>query len=162
MQKLPKSLASNTALQNLLSACSKPLPGVESFLAPQILLTPELEKALSFAKRCGRVRGGLESIEVLLRNEAQGHQKVASSNKSSTPSGASRLLIISNDGSERFYRDVASLAQKHDPRVMVLFLDQSSEDLGKRFFGADAKVKALLVTEKEFVLRCLMSLEPIL
>jgi hypothetical protein len=121
-------------------------------------ITQELEKSLSFARRCGHLKGGLEKIEMLLDNESKGIVMAHPGKKSqNTEKKLSRLLLLSNDGSDRFYRQAETILEKNNQRLAVVVLDSTSFDLGI-FFGASSKtqskpkaVKALLIDKKDFV-----------
>ena len=158
MQRLPKSLESDEKLKSYLLRHSSPIHEGSHFAVPLIPLNPELAQSLVFAKRCGKVQGGLESIEVQLQKEAAGLVKTAAKGTPNQASGASRVLFISNDGSERFYRNAESLAAKHTPRVYVIRLDLDSSEMGKHFFGEEARVKAMMVLEKDFVTKCFQAI----
>ena len=159
MQRLPRSLESDPQLQTFLARHTSPLQPESSLSVPTIALHKDLQEALAFARRCGRVRGGLESIEIQMQKEAAGLAKVAAKGTPNQPSGASRILFVSNDGSPRFYRSTQSLVAKHSPRLYLIKLDLSSEQMGKQFFGPEAKVKAMLVSEKDFVIKCFQALQ---
>jgi hypothetical protein len=154
MQRLPKSLESDEVLKAFILKHSAPLFEGSAFAVPSIPLTSDLQKALAFARRCGRLRGGLEGIEVQLQGEAAGLAKTAAKGTPNQAKGSSRILFVTNDGSERFYRNVESLAAKHSPRLFVIQLELDAAGMGGHFFGETAKVKAMLVSEKDFVTRC--------
>ena len=72
----------------------------------------------------------------------------------------SRLLILSDDGAERFYRHVESLLRRHGPRLLAIRLDSSAEELGSAVFRPGALARLLLVTHKDAVAKALLSLAP--
>jgi hypothetical protein len=158
MQRLPKSLESDHSLQQQLSEQLQPLYEGSELKVPFLALSVGLQQAVAFARRCGKVKGGLESIELQLQKEATGLTKSAAKGTPNQATGASRLLFVSNDGSERFYRNVESLSKKHTPRLYVIRLEMDSGQMGAQFFGASARVKAMMVLEKDFVARCFQSL----
>lgn len=163
MLKLPKSWESDPAkgaLLGRLETASRALRPGSDARVPVVPLDEGLTKALSFARRCGKMRGGLENIETLLQREETGYARLQARGHQSRPTAITRVLCVSNDGSERFYRHCESLVAKHAPRVLWLCLDLPSSALGAAFFGKDASVKALLVEQKEHVERVLRALVP--
>ena len=60
----------------------------------------------------------------------------------------SRLLLISNDGSPRFYREVESLLNKHGDRVWCCRLTATAEELGSLTIKGTA-AKALLIEDRK-------------
>jgi len=163
MLKLPKSWESDPQKGRLLEsldAVSKPLRATGEVRVPHIELTEPLRAAISFARRCGKARGGLENIETLLQREEAGYTKVEGRGIAIRPTAITRVLVLSDDGSDRFYRHCETLLTRHAPRVLCLRLSSSSTALGAHFFGKESAVKALLVEQKEHVDRVLKSLVP--
>ncbi|MBX9838691.1 MAG: hypothetical protein K2X69_10310 [Silvanigrellaceae bacterium] len=122
---------------------------------PCIELNDNLIQALAFARRCGSLRGGLESIETLLQTEEAGLVSMRSRQKSKDPNRISRVLIFSNDGSDRFYRHCETLLAKYKSRVFGIKINADSVLLGKSFFGKEKAVKAMLVSRKDAVIKVL-------
>lgn len=163
MLKLPKSLESDArakTIEKRLTENAKPLWSGGTIKVPKLVLTDAMEKALSLSRRAGQLRGGLESIEAALSREKTGLLAVAKKQKqrAETANRLSRLLIVSSDGSERFYRHCEMLLSNHGDRMIGLQLDTQSQLIGQKFFGKEAQVKALLVSHKDFVVRVLESL----
>jgi hypothetical protein len=67
----------------------------------------------------------------------------------------SRLLVVSGDGSERFYRQVEKLQDRFATRLEVLLLDCDQEALGAAAFGPGRRARALLIHHKNAVVRFL-------
>jgi len=111
---------------------------------------PTVQNALSFARRCGHLIGGLEQIQQVLKNEQIG-LKLVDKRKPTDKSAkrVTRLLIVSNDGSDRFYRECEKLLTLYSNCLIGVQLDVSSEVLGNSFFGAGKSVKAMLVTRRD-------------
>jgi hypothetical protein len=57
-------------------------------------------------------------------------------------------LLVSNDGAERFYRQVERLVVGHAPRVLACVLDCDSPTLGDLLPGAAGVVKLVLTGHK--------------
>ena len=70
----------------------------------------------------------------------------------------SRLVIIANDGSERFYRQTKKLVEKNTPRVLAIYVDVTSFELGERIFGQGKRALFLLISHKDAVADFLTSL----
>jgi hypothetical protein len=161
MLKLPKSLEADARavrIQEELSRNLKPLWSEGRLKVPTLELHLALEKSLSIARRAGQLRGGLENIESCLRREQQGLDALKKRQLAHDSGRISRLLLMSSDGSERFYRHCESLLSGHADRLTGIRLNAQSQVLGQKFFGKDAQVKVLLVSHKDFVIRALESL----
>lgn len=125
---------------------------------PVLALTARLKVALTSVRANGQLLGGLEAIETNLQREQAGlANRATNSTSGEVLERVTRLLLVSEDGSERFYRAVESLAKRIGDRLLVCKLEVPANVLGQ-FFGADANVKAILVTRKEFVGRVLTAL----
>lgn len=59
----------------------------------------------------------------------------------------SRLILLSNDGPERFYRHV----ELHAPRVLACLLDLNSGTLGKAITTRDKEIKLVMAEHKDVV-----------
>ncbi len=120
---------------------------------PLLKLNPELRKHVFYAKCLDELIIGYEGIEKALANELHGLQKV--NNQSDR---VSRLLIVTNDGSPRFYRELEFLHKKHGTRVMICRLDIGSVLMGNILGLKDKQVKAVLLNRKNSVVNVLKSL----
>ena len=165
--RLPKQVVADPcgeALRTGLLASRRMLWSGGSFAAPAAQLTPELTRALRSARSAGRVTRGLEQAAKALAGEDKGlrlvDQRAASKGAAARGERVSRLLLLSNDGAERFYRHVESLVRTNGPRVLALQLDVSADDLGRAVLGGDASVRLLLVSHRESVANTLLSLSP--
>jgi hypothetical protein len=163
MLKLPKSLESDLrapAIEKCLTENSKLLWSGGEIRVPTLNLTTSMEKALSLSRRAGQLRGGLESIESMLGREQAGQRAMRKKQRQPQDNinRLSRLLIMSSDGSERFYRHCEMLLATHADRMIGIQLNTQSQLIGQKFFGKEAQVKALLVSHKDFVVRVLESL----
>jgi hypothetical protein len=161
MLKLPKLLETDPRCQKIQDSLKlnlKPLWPQGRLKLPTLELNAPLEKALSLSRRAGQLRGGLESIEGFLRREQKGLQALKERSLAQDADRISRLLIVSSDGSERFYRHCESLLISHSDRLAGVRLNAASQLLGQKFFGKDAQVKVLLVSHKDFVIKALESL----
>lgn len=119
---------------------------------PFLQLNPDLRNHLFAAKSAGEVVIGYEAIERSLANELHGLEKV--SNRSDR---VSRMVIVSNDGSPRFYRQLGFLHEKQGERVLICRLDIDSSSFGDVLQLKGKKVKAVLLNRKKSVVNVLKS-----
>lgn len=160
MQKLPKLLETDSNIKSFIVTLSRnfqtfPLWREGKQMVPLVEFSEDFRKSLAFARRCGTLQGGLESIESFLDDEEKG---LALGRRPEGESKISRLLLISNDGSERFYRHCESLLIRYTGRLVCLKINASSLILGQNFFGKEKAVKAMLVDRKDVMLKVLSSL----
>lgn len=135
-----------------------------SILTPTAHLTPELARSLHSAGRAGRLVRGLESASQTLAAEEKGlriaDERMAAAGGDSRGKRVSRLLMLSNDGAERFYRQVESVLRQHAPRVLAVRLDASAAQLSSAALGPETLTRLLLVAHREGVADVLLSLAP--
>lgn len=159
--RLPRQLEDEPGAERLVSeleARAEPLwPGGE-LRALRTALTPNLEAALRSAYSAGRIVRGLEQAERTLASEAQGQSRVDRKTGVERGGRVSRLLVLADDGSVRFYREVESLLLRHAPRVLAVRLTVDEASLGRLFFGPDKVAKLLLVSHKDAVSAVLLAL----
>ena len=120
---------------------------------PVLKLNPKLRQHIFYAKSAGALIFGFEAIEEYLANELQGLQNVDSHSDR-----VSRLLIVTNDGSHRFYRGLEFLQRRQGERVLICRLDVDSVAMGNILGLKDKPVKAVLVNRKKSVVNVLKSL----
>ena len=131
---------------------------------PFLDLNDNVGKALAFARRCGSLRVGLEQIQTILEMEEAGlalkQKKLQEPLKDKLEIGEniSRVMLMSNDGADRFYRHSETILNRYSHRLLGVKLNISSLALGHIFYGRDNKaVKAIFVDRKDAVLRVLSS-----
>jgi hypothetical protein len=124
-------------------------------MVPVLPLTPAGVAALGAARGAGHLVLGLEAVEEALANEARGLAR-----RPGGEGGArvSRLLLVAEDGAERFYRRVERLAGEHAPRILVLMLADDAVALGRATVGRETPVKAVLARHKLAVASLLRAL----
>jgi hypothetical protein len=61
---------------------------------------------------------------------------------------ASRLLILANDGAERFYRDADKLVAAHADRLLAFLIDADAPTLGAAATAKGNAAKALMIDDK--------------
>jgi len=125
---------------------------------PHVERTSALESALKSAYSAGRIVRGLEGAERALATEARGLARVDRRTGVDRGRRVSRLLVLADDGSERFYRSVESLLHRHEPRVLALRLAVNEAALGRLLFGREEVARLLLVEHKDAVSAVLLAL----
>lgn len=121
-------------------------------------LTPALVAVLFEARRARRIVRGLEDAEAALKAQALG---VRGAVGPGAPGGAdriSRLLVVSQDGSDRFFRKMDSLHRQYGNMLEVYVCACDEQVLGTAVFGADRRARALLVDHKEAVVQALRAI----
>jgi hypothetical protein len=162
--RLPREIEADPrgeAIRARLAAASRlPFGETTPTPVPVLPLAPALATALQQARSCGRLVLGLEGAAEALATEHRGLAALAKRTGSAQGARVSRLLLVSEDGSARFYREVARLADDHEPRVLVLMIACDAVALGRATLGRDASVKVVLARHKEAVVAVLRSLSP--
>jgi hypothetical protein len=161
--RLPKAIenhAQGAALRNALGAHSQKLWARGVIVVPTATWTPALAAALGDAQREGHLVRGLEQVEKTLEQEARGLSMADA--RSGTERGArvSRLVLVSADGTERFYRQVERLLRAQGARVLVIQVDADSSQLGGVLSQAAGVVRALMIEHKDSVARVLWASYP--
>ena len=116
-------------------------------------LTRKIEDGLFDARRARRLVRGLESACSALASEQAGLDRTAAARPEAGAARISRLLVVSADGSERFYREVESLRRRFAQRLEVLVLDCDESALGACLFGRGRRARAVLLGHKDAVVR---------
>jgi hypothetical protein len=145
-------------LSRALAGCSQPLWAGAELRVPQVDLTPAVEAALKSASSARRIVRGLEAAERALAAEAEGLSHVDRTTGVPRGERVSRLLVLADDGAERFYRRVESLLRRHAPRVLALRVSADQHVLGRLLFGPDQVARLLLVEHKAAVSAVLLAL----
>ena len=70
----------------------------------------------------------------------------------------SRLILLADDGAERMYRRVESLARQHGGRLLVIRLEADSERIGAMLSGDGSGAKVLMLDHKDAVADALFAL----
>lgn len=139
-------------------AGARPLWAAGRLPVPRVPLIPALASELQRAFSAGRIVRGLEDAERALAAEARGLQHVDRRTGVQRGGRVSRLLVLADDGSERFYRNVESLLRAHAPRVLALRLPVDQEVLGGLVFGPGQLARLLLIEHKDAVTSVLLAL----
>jgi len=154
--KLPRQLENEGVESDVRAALEKESIALYSdseISIPVLQLNLKLRQHIFYAKSAGALIFGLEAIEAYLANELQGLEMVDSQSDR-----VSRLLIVTNDGSHRFYRGLEYLQRKQGKRVLFCQLDVDSVLMGDILGLKGKRVKAVLVNRKSSVINVLKSL----
>lgn len=158
---LPKQVETDPRYKTLLArltARTEKLWSGSDVLVPVAAFTDDLKTALMSAKENGHISRGVDGIERSLGVEARGLALVDKKTSTKRVQRISRLLIMSNDGAERFYRKVESILRQHGERVMAIRIATDSAQLGGYLFGPEKASKLLLIEHKESVAAVLLAL----
>ncbi len=161
--RLPKSIENDPkgpALHAALRARSEKLWSGGAVVVPTASFGSSLAVALEGVQREGHLVRGLEAVEKALDREARGLSLADA--RSGTQRGArvSRLVLVSDDGTERFYRQVERLVCKQGPRLLVIRVKAASSQLAGVLPQASGVVRALMIEHKDSVARVLLALYP--
>jgi hypothetical protein len=159
--RLPKRVEADPRGQELLScltAHARPLWSGGKVRVPTVTFNPALADALRIARKTGQLVRSLENAEHKLAAEGRGLDLVDQKSGVSRGERVSRLLVMADNGAERFYRQVEKLLRQHGPRVIALRLDVKAETLGQILFGSGHRVLLLLLDHKEAVSAVLLAL----
>ena len=118
---------------------------------PVITLSEPLKIALKRARLQRRIRYGFEPIFEKLASEKRGITHVRK--RSDAPYGdrISRLLLFSNDGAERFYRQIEQILEAHAPRLLCCLLNIDGGALGQLITGKEGIIKIIMAEHKDVV-----------
>lgn len=159
--RLPRTVEdepSAAGLKRELAAHAQPLWAGGELRVPSAEMTTELGVALTSAQSAGHLVRGLEGAERALGAEEQGLAHVDRTTGVERGGRVSRLLVLADDGAERFYRKVESLLRRHAPRVLALRVSATERVLGELVYGPDQVARLLLVEHKGAVSAVLLAL----
>ena len=136
----------------------RPVTQWNDLVLPSFRISEAIINSIYSARRAGRLIRGFEEAEKKLNAEREGIASIDLKTGSERKERISRLIIIANDGSERFYRQAKRLVEQNRPRVLAIHLDITSFELGERLFGPGKRVLFLLINHKDAVIDFLTSL----
>lgn len=125
---------------------------------PVVPWSAALAAALASAEAEGLLIQGIEQAERALEREARGLSMADARSATERGSRVSRLLLTSNDGTERFYRQVERLLRTQGARLLALRLDVDSALLSSVVGNPGGIARALLVEHKSGVASVLSAL----
>lgn len=126
---------------------------------PVYPFTDQIRQGLFEARRARRLVRGFEGAEKALASQEVGLSKAAATRPEGGGFRISRLLLVSTDGSQRFYRQVEQLKARFSSRLEALMIDADEGALGEAAFGSGHTARALLLDHKEVVVDCLAALD---
>jgi len=159
--RLPKLVEADPRAQELLRilpAHARLLWPEGKIHVPMVAFSPALAEVLQSAHRAGQLVRSLEGAESRLAAEDRGLSLVDQQTGVLRAARVSRLLVLADDGTERFYRQVEKLLRQQGPRVLALRLDVKAETLGQMLFGPGRRALLLLLDHKEAVSAVLLAL----
>jgi hypothetical protein len=159
--RLPKLVEADPRAQELLCillAHARLLWSNGKIQVPMVAFSPALAETLRTAHRAGQLVRSLEGAERRLSAEDRGLGLVDQQSGVLRGARVSRLLVLADDGTERFYRQVEKLLRQQGPRVLALRLEVKAETLGQMLFGPGRRAVLLLLDHKEAVSAVLLAL----
>ncbi len=157
LPKLVEAAPTGAAVLEKLKKSSKKLWKDGIIEVPMCPFNESIKSALVEAHKNNRIGRGFETADRNLSKEAKGLKLADSKSEVKRGERVSRLIILSNDGAERFYRKIESLLLKHGPRVLAMVVDADSSELGGLVYGPERLTKLLLIEHKEAVAQILLS-----
>jgi len=145
------SLQEEEAIRTALYARTQRIRTEGELVVPLLTVNFALAGALRTAERRGHLRIGLDLAEEKLARERHGLLKMEREQGLRVGKRISRLILIANDGTERFYRSVEWLAKDHQSRLLVCRLDVPGSEIGRILFGEERNIKLLLIDHKDTV-----------
>jgi hypothetical protein len=139
------------ALRARLDAGARPLWRESTTIVPVVQAGPALAAVLAGAARMGTLVLGLEAAEAALDREEDGLAALAARQGGARAARVSRILLVANDGAERFYRMVDRVTRRHASRLLTCRLDVPAEALGRAVLGRPAGLKAVLLQRRPVV-----------
>jgi hypothetical protein len=121
--------------------------------------TEALRSALFEVRRARWLVRGLEDAAKSLAAQEAGLKHAPATQIGAGKRRVSRLLVLSNDGSERFYREVEKLRASYSTRLEVLVLECDEVGLGEAILGPGHAARAVLLDHKDAVVRFLETLD---
>lgn len=146
------------ALRARLASGARPLWRESTTIVPVLQVDRTLAAVLGQAARDGTLVRGLEAASAALDQEELGLAALAARDGAARPQRISRVLLLANDGAERFYRSADRVTRQHAARLLTCRLDLPADELGRIVVGAPAAVKAVLVHRKTAVAALLRAL----
>lgn len=145
-------------VRKMLSDDTRPLWQGSELMVPFVEPEEALASALRSANMSGLVVRGLQSAQERLDREERGLKLADKRQETNRGGRISRLLILSGDGSRRFYRKVESLLRHYAPRVLAICIETDAATLGEMVFGPGRLVRLLMIEHKDAVSDVLLAM----
>jgi hypothetical protein len=159
--RLPREIEADPchdAVQAALAARTRRLWLGGTLVTSVVPLSDALRRVLADPDVTRLLRRGLEAAESALAAERRGLSALPPAEARRHGARVSRLLLLANDGAERFYRQVERLVAAHAPRVLACVVDCDSATLGALLYDRDAIAKLVLAEHKSAVAAILRAL----
>lgn len=159
--RLPRLVEADPRGENLLEqlrAHSQPLREGGAVNAPIADLDENLVAVIKAAYQSGNVVRGSEGAERALAAEARGLAMVDKKSGVVRGGRVSRLLLLANDGSDLFYKQIEKLLATHGARVMAIRLTVDAGTLGAPLFGSGKTTRVLMLEHKAAVAAALLAI----
>ena len=152
--RLPKSIETDPQAPHLLrhlTTHTQPLWRESTIRIPVAIMTPELAEALRRTYSTGQLVRSLENAERKLAAEERGLLMADRQTGEKRGVRVSRLLLLANDGTERFYRQVDGLLKRYGPRVLAVRIEVDEKGLGEMLFGPTNVARLVMLEHKQAV-----------
>ncbi len=159
--RLPKRIEADPRAASIAAALGARSTGLWSggrMRVPLIEMGERLSRALKGAHIARRITRGLENVEEKLAAESRGLAEADRRAGVERGQRISRLILLADDGAERLYRRVESLARLHGGRLLVIRLDADSQRIGAMLSGDGSSAKVLMLDHKDAVADALFAL----
>lgn len=151
MLRMPKDVADHPrreALESYFTTGARPIREGSRILVSVWSWDERIKKAIGVAAGAGHLQQGLEQIREVLEKEEKGLKAVQAKTGQAPAQRLSRLVLVSNDGTERFARDLEELLFHNTDRAHAVVLDVTAEVLGQMCTTKGRPVKALMIGER--------------
>jgi len=159
--RLPKTIEADPRASRLLEEIlrrARPLWSDAVFRAASLVPGEAVKAALVSANQAGFVVRGLEAAERRLAEEERGLALVPrQERKADAAVRVSRLLLVTHDGSDRFYRNVEGLLRRHGARLFAIRLEIDEHELGELLYGPERVTRLVLLEHKSAVAAFLLA-----
>ena len=150
----PRQLESDGSVEKIRSALSLRKTKIRAegnIEVPVIHVSESLIIVMKKTRMQRRVRFGLDDIFDRLAAEKKGIDHLHEQMQSKQGERISRLILFSNDGTERFYRRIEQILTEHCQRILGCRLDVDGQTLGQFITGRSVEIKVILVEHKDAV-----------
>jgi hypothetical protein len=158
--RLPRSVESDAragVLVDALEGRGTPLRPDGDVTVLEVMLDDDLVAVLKAANLARRLVRGGDRIEEVLAAETRGQQLADRVTGTARGPRVSRLLLVSDDGSDGFYRRVEKLLRRHAPRLLVFRVRAGAADLASPLYGDGSGARMLLLVHKDAVSAALLA-----
>ena len=152
MLRLPKNVQNHPHLAQLeahFSDSVRPIKPDSAVLVSHWAFDATLRATLKIVYGTGHLIQGLELITETLNKEQRGLRAAQEKAGLPPPQRMSRLMLLSNDGTDRFYKDAETLLRHHGDRLWACVVDVGAAELGLAFTPKGNPAKALMIDDRD-------------